>query len=68
MSADPRDDPDRRRLTRIINAIDDLLENLEHLHLRDRHVVPTSYATRLDFLTATLPPELRYETIPGWIS
>ena len=57
------DDPDyeRSRLTRVINAIDDLLDTLERLHLRDRHEVPPHIRSRLDRLTAALPPDLRFE-------
>jgi hypothetical protein len=65
MTADPRADPDRRRLTRVIDAIDDILETLEHLHLRDRHEVPAAFTPRLDRLTAALPPDLRFELRTG---
>lgn len=65
MNADPRADPDRRRLTRVIDAIDDILDTLEHLHLRDRHEVPVSITPRLDRLTAALPPDLRLELRTG---
>jgi len=65
MTADARADADRRRITRVIEAIDDILETLEHLHLRDRHEVPAAFTTRLERLTAALPPDLRYELRTG---
>jgi len=65
MTAEPHAEADRRRITRVIDAIDDILETLEHLHLRDRHEVPVAFTARLDRLTAALPPDLRYELRTG---
>jgi hypothetical protein len=58
-------DRDRRCLTGLIDAIDAILDDLEHLHLLDLHRVPAAYTTRLERLTARLPADVRCELRTG---
>jgi hypothetical protein len=57
--------PDRRHLTGLIDAIDSVLDDLEHLHLADLHWVPAAYTTRLQRLSARLPADVRSELRTG---
>ena len=54
-------DAARRRAVRPIRVIDELLEELEELHLAGRKRVPDSFEARLEGLNAAVPPELRRE-------
>jgi len=56
---------DRRYLTGLIDAVDAILDDLEHLHLDDLRRVPIAYAPRLERLTARLPAEVRSELRTG---
>jgi hypothetical protein len=58
-------DRDRRYLTGLIDAIDAVLDDLEHLHLADIQRVPAAYTTRLERLTAQLPADVRCELRTG---
>jgi hypothetical protein len=49
----------RRCITWLIDAVDDVLNNLEQLHLLDRRRVPAAYAAPLERLTAVLPADVR---------
>jgi len=55
------EDAARRRAERPIRVIDELLAELEELHLAGRKRVPDSFEGRLDELNASLPAELRRE-------
>jgi hypothetical protein len=55
----------RRCYTRLMDAVDTVLDNLEELHLRDRHQVPTAYTAYLEHLTAMLPADVRCELRTG---
>ena len=56
---------DRRELTELIDAVDAVLDALQHLHLADLHRVPTAYTTQLEHLTARLPAEVRSDLRTG---
>lgn len=56
---------DRPYLTGLIDAVDAILDDLEHLHLDDLRRVPVAYASRLERLSARLPAEVRSELSTG---
>jgi hypothetical protein len=58
-------DRERGFLTEVIDAIDAIVDDLEHLHLLDLHRVPAAYRTRLERLTASLPSDVRCELGTG---
>jgi hypothetical protein len=49
----------------LMDAVDAVLDNLEELHLRDRHRVPTAYVTHLEHLAEMLPADVRCELRTG---
>lgn len=56
-----RSDAEQRRAAVPVQLIDELIADLEELHLTDRKRVPPSYQERLIQLTAVLAPEMRQE-------